>query len=251
MKAAVATARRGAAALALALAATLGAGCASVPNPNPADPLEGFNRGVQRFNDAVDDAVLRPVATAYRDHLPRPLRTGVGNFFGNLDDGWSAVNHLLQGKLEPALNMTLRVAVNSTFGLAGVLDIASEAGLERESEDFGQTLGRWGLPAGPYLVWPLLGPSSIRDSVGRPLDMAATSAVRIGVDEGALAGATLLNVVDTRARLLGATRLLEDIALDRYIFLRDAYLSRRRNLVYDGDPPPLPDPDDPPAAAPR
>lgn len=243
--------RRAGATVALALAAALCAGCASVPNPNPVDPLEGFNRGVQGFNDAVDDAVLAPVARAYRDNVPQPLRTGVGNFFGNLGDGWSAVNHLLQGKVEPALNMTLRMAVNSTFGLAGVLDIASEAGIERESEDFGQTLGRWGLPAGPYLVWPLLGPSSIRDSVGRPLDMAATSAARIGVDEGALTGATLLNVVDTRARLLGASRLLDDIALDRYIFLRDAYLSRRRNLVYDGDPPPLPEPDDPPAASPQ
>jgi phospholipid-binding lipoprotein MlaA len=242
--------RRLATLAALLLAALLG-GCASVPRPNPVDPLEGFNRGVQRFNDAVDEAVLVPVATAYRDTLPQPLRTGVGNFFGNLDDAWSAVNHLLQGKLEPALNMTLRVAVNSTFGLAGVLDVAGEAGLERESEDFGQTLGRWGLPAGPYLVWPLLGPSSIRDSVGRPLDMAATSAARIGLEEGELTASTLLNVVDTRARLLGATRLLDDIALDRYVFLRDAYLSRRRNLVHDGDPPPLPDPDDDPGAAPR
>jgi phospholipid-binding lipoprotein MlaA len=240
-----------AALLGLAVAAMAFSGCASVRNPNPADPLEGFNRGVQRFNDAVDEAVLVPVATAYRDTVPQPLRTGVGNFFGNLDDGWSAVNHLLQGKIESALNMTLRVAVNSTFGLAGVLDVAGEAGLERESEDFGQTLGRWGLPPGPYLVLPLLGPSSVRDAAGRPLDMAATSTARVGLNEGELTAATLLGVVDLRARLLGATRLLDDIALDRYVFLRDAYLSRRRNLVYDGDPPELPEPDDEPAVAPR
>ena len=226
----------------LALAAALG-GCASVPNPNPDDPFEGYNRGMQRFNDAVDDAVLAPVARTWRDQVPSFVRTGVGNFFGNLDDAWSAVNHLLQAKPEPALTMTMRVAVNSVFGFGGLLDIGTEAGLERQSEDFGQTLGRWGLPAGPYLVLPLLGPSSVRDTAGRPLDMAATSTARIGLEEAQITIASLLNVVDTRARLLGASRLLEQAALDRYVFLRDAYLARRRNLVYDGDPPPLPEPD--------
>lgn len=236
------TPRRWTAAVLLALAAALG-GCASVPNPNPDDPFEGYNRGMQRFNDAVDDAVLVPVASAWRDHVPSFVRTGVGNFFGNLDDAWSAVNHLLQAKPEPALTMTMRVAVNTVFGMLGLLDIGSEAGLERQSEDFGQTLGRWGLPPGPYLVLPLLGPSSVRDAAGRPLDMAATSTARIGLEEGEITAASMLNIVDTRSRLLGASRLLEQAALDRYIFLRDAYLARRRNLVYDGDPPPLPEPD--------
>jgi phospholipid-binding lipoprotein MlaA len=236
------TPRRWTAAVLLALAAALG-GCASVPNPNPDDPFEGYNRGMQRFNDAVDDAVLAPVARTWRDQVPSFVRTGVGNFFGNLDDAWSAVNHLLQAKPEPALTMTMRVAVNSVFGFGGLLDIGTEAGLERQSEDFGQTLGRWGLPAGPYLVLPLLGPSSVRDTAGRPLDMAATSTARIGLEEAQITIASLLNVVDTRARLLGASRLLEQAALDRYVFLRDAYLARRRNLVYDGDPPPLPEPD--------
>lgn len=234
--------RRGAAGVLLAAVSALG-GCASVPHPNPADPFEGFNRSVQRFNDAVDDAVLVPVASAWRDHVPSFVRTGVGNFFGNLDDAWSAVNHLLQAKPEPALTMTMRVAVNTVFGMLGLLDIGSEAGLERQSEDFGQTLGRWGLPPGPYLVLPLLGPSSVRDAAGRPLDMAATSTARIGLEEGEITAASMLNIVDTRSRLLGASRLLEQAALDRYIFLRDAYLARRRNLVYDGDPPPLPEPD--------
>ncbi|MCL4740004.1 MAG: VacJ family lipoprotein [Burkholderiaceae bacterium] len=236
------TPRRWTAAVLLALAAALG-GCASVPHPNPDDPFEGYNRGMQRFNDAVDDAVLAPVARTWRDQVPSFVRTGVGNFFGNLDDAWSAVNHLLQAKPEPALTMTMRVAVNSVFGFGGLLDIGTEAGLERQSEDFGQTLGRWGLPAGPYLVLPLLGPSSVRDTAGRPLDMAATSTARIGLEEAQITIASLLNVVDTRARLLGASRLLEQAALDRYVFLRDAYLARRRNLVYDGDPPPLPEPD--------
>ncbi|MCP5286895.1 MAG: VacJ family lipoprotein [Burkholderiaceae bacterium] len=204
---------------------------------NPADPFEGFNRGVQSFNDGVDDAVLKPVATAYRNVVPQFARTAVGNFFGNLGDGWSALNHLLQGKLEPALNMTLRMAVNSTFGLGGLLDVASEAGLERQSEDFGQTLGVWGVPQGPYLVLPLLGPSTLRDATGRIVDMQPETAPRYTHDEAVRNGALALNVVDTRASLLGATRLLDDIALDRYSFLRDAYLARRLNQVYDGNPP--------------
>lgn len=204
---------------------------------NPADPFEGFNRGVQAFNDGVDDAVLQPVATAYRDVVPSFARTAIGNFFGNLGDGWSAINHLLQGKLEPALNMTLRMAVNTTFGLGGLLDVAGEAGLERQSEDFGQTLGVWGVPPGPYLVLPLLGPSTVRDAGGRVVDMHEDTSLRYTHDEAVRNSGLALNIVDTRARLLGATRLLDDIALDRYSFLRDAYLARRLNQVYDGNPP--------------
>lgn len=204
---------------------------------NPADPLEGFNRGVQAFNDGVDAALLAPVARGYEQIVPAFARTAVGNFFGNLGDAWSAINHLLQGKPGPALEMTLRTAVNTSFGLGGLLDVAGEAGLERRSEDFGQTLGVWGLPAGPYLVLPLLGPSSLRDAGGRVLDMhPAVSAPY--TDEVALRnGALLVNAVDTRARLLGVGRLLDDIALDRYSFMRDAYLARRLNQVWDGEPP--------------
>lgn len=202
-----------------------------------ADPLEGWNRGVQSFNDGVDNAVLKPVAEAYVKVVPSFVRTGVGNFFGNLGDAWSAVNHLLQGKPEGALNMTLRLAVNSTLGLGGVLDIASEAGLDRRSEDLGQTLGVWGVPSGPYLVLPLLGPSSLRDSVGTAVGMAERASPQFTDEQSLRNAALLLNVVQTRAELLGASRLLDDIALDRYTFLRDAYLARRRNLVYDGNPP--------------
>lgn len=244
---------RGAAAVLVAAAAAL-SGCATVANPNPADPLEGWNRGVQGFNDSVDEAVLKPVATRYREWVPQPVRTGVTNFFGNLADAWSAVNQGLQGKVEPALGMTMRFVVNSSFGLAGVLDPATEMGLERQSEDFGQTLGRWGFGPGPYLVWPLFGPSSVRDSVALPLDVSATSVSLFGLDGGHQFGASLLGVINLRANLLGASKLLDEIALDRYSFLRDAYLARRRNLVYDGDPPELPeppDPEDPADTAPR
>jgi phospholipid-binding lipoprotein MlaA len=219
------------------------ASVAAQPVANPADPLEGFNRGVMRFNDGVDNAVLKPVAEAYRKVVPSFVQTGVGNFFGNLGDGWSALNQLLQGKLEPALNMTLRMAVNSTFGLGGVLDIATEAGLERQSEDLGQTLGVWGAPSGPYLVLPLLGPSTVRDSVGVAASMSTATSPQYTDDSGTANAAFLLNVVHTRASLLGASKLLDDIALDRYSFLRDAYLARRKNQVYDGKPP-----EDPPEA---
>lgn len=202
-----------------------------------ADPLEGFNRGVQSFNDGVDNAVLKPVAEAYVKVVPSFVRTGIGNFFGNLGDGWSAVNHLLQGKPKSALNMTLRMAVNTTFGLGGLLDVAGEAGLERQPEDLGQTLGVWGLPAGPYLVLPLLGPSSVRDSVGTAVGLSSRTTPEYTDDQAVANSAFLLGVVHARAGLLGATKLLDDIALDRYTFLRDAYLARRRNLVYDGNPP--------------
>lgn len=203
----------------------------------PNDPLEGFNRGVMVFNDGVDNAVLKPVAEGYRKWVPSFVQTAVGNFFDNLGDGWSAINHLLQGKPEPALNMTLRMAVNSSFGLGGLLDVASEAGLERQPEDLGQTLGVWGVPAGPYLVLPLLGPSTLRDSLGVAASMSTRTTPQVTDDTGTANAALLLSVVHTRASLLGATRLLDDIALDRYSFLRDAYLARRKNQIYDGNPP--------------
>ncbi|AKJ27660.1 VacJ family lipoprotein [Caldimonas brevitalea] len=213
------------------LAATL-AGCAQ----NPKDPLEPLNRKVYAFNEAVDKAVLKPVATVYRDTLPQPVRTGVTNFFSNLGDAWSAVNGFLQLKLETGLMNTMRFGVNTFFGLGGLLDIATEAGIEAQDEDFGQTLGRWGIGAGPYLVLPLLGPSTLRDTAALPVDMQAAGYVfrNDATTAYSLAG---LRIVNTRANLLGATSMLEDAALDRYLFLRDAYLQRRQSLVYDGDPP--------------
>lgn len=232
--------RHGAATAAVALALLLG-GCASVPAgadgrpipPSPQDPWERFNRSMYAFNDAVDRAVVKPVATAYRDAVPQLLRTWVGNFFGNVADAWSSVNHLLQGKPADALHMGMRVATNTVLGLGGVLDIATEARLDRRSEDFGQTLGRWGVPAGPYLVLPLLGPSSVRDTAALPLDLRASAALAFE-HTADRAGLTVLDVVHRRSTLLDAGRVMDDIALDRYQFMRDAYLQRRRSLVLDG-----------------
>jgi phospholipid-binding lipoprotein MlaA len=211
-------------------------GCATVPNAYPRDPLEPFNRGVYHLNDAVDRAVIKPVATAYRDVLPSPIRTGVNNFFSNLQDAWSAVNSALQLKGEAAGNNLVRFGVNTFLGLGGVLDIASEMRIERHTEDFGQTLGYWGVGAGPYLVLPLLGPSTVRDTAALPVDAQGNLVSGIS-DVGTRNSATALNLLDRRSRLLDATKLLDEVALDPYTFTRDAHLQRRRNSVYDGNPP--------------
>jgi len=180
--------------------------------------------------------VLKPVATAYQKVVPAFVRTAVHNFFGNAEDAWSAVNHVLQGKFQSGFEMLVRFNTNTVFGFGGLLDIASEAGLERQPEDFGQTLGRWGLGAGAYIVWPVLGPSSVRDSLALPLDRSATPAVVFN-DYADELGILTVQLVDTRANLLSATRVIDDIALDKYSFVRDGYLARRRSLVYDGNPP--------------
>ena len=221
------------------LAATLlVGGCATVPGGAPAskdDPWEGFNRKVYAFNDTVDEAVLKPVATAYRNVVPQLVRTGIDNFFSNIGDVWSAANHLLQGKVHHGLDMGMRVLVNSTAGLGGILDPATEFGLVRRSEDFGQTLGKWGVGAGPYLVLPFLGPSTLRDSVGLVADRQA-SASNLGSTEYARIGITTLELVNLRASLLATTQLLDAVALDRYSFIRQAYLARRLDQVTDGAP---------------
>lgn len=222
------------------VAAALLAGCAAVSAQAgakaPADPWEGFNRAVFGFNDAIDEAVLKPVAQAYRAVLPQPVRTGVSNVYGNFDDAWSAVNHLLQGKGQSGLEMTMRVLVNSTFGLLGLLDPATEMRLDRQSEDLGQTLAVWGVGSGPYLVLPLLGPSTVRDTFALPADRAVSPS-QLADRTAQRAAVTALGIVDTRARLLATTELVGQVALDRYTFVRDAYLSRRRDQVYDGAPP--------------
>lgn len=228
-------ARRASLALSLLLLLALSA-CATGPNANPRDPLEPFNRGVYQFNDTVDRAVIKPVATAYRDVLPSPVRTGVNNFFSNLQDAWSAINSALQLKGEAATNNLFRFGVNTFLGLGGVLDIASEMRIERQTEDFGQTLGHWGVGAGPYLVLPLLGPSTVRDTAALPVDSQGNPVSGIS-DVATRNSATALNLLDRRARLLDATKLLDQVALDPYTFTRDAHLQRRRNLVYDGNPP--------------
>lgn len=217
----------------LAVAATLG-GCAT--GSNPQDPYEGFNRGVYKFNDTVDRVALKPVATAYKNVLPSFVQTGVNNFFSNLGDVWSAANNMLQGKGEAGMSDVTRVALNSTFGLLGLIDFATPAGLPKHGEDFGQTLGYWGLNSGPYLVLPLLGPSTVRDTAALPVDWKGnlwsykdpTNVRNIG---------TAINIIDKRATLLDASTMLSEAALDPYEFLRDGYLQRRQSQVYDGNVP--------------
>lgn len=220
----------------MVLLAALG-GCATL---SERDPFEGFNRAVFTFNDKLDEVAIKPAATAYQAILPQYIRTGIDNVFGNIGDLWSAVNHLLQAKPRDAVEMGFRFVFNSTFGLAGWLDIATEAGLERRSEDFGQTLGRWGLKPGPYLVLPLLGPSNLRDGAALPLDLRALPPAYF--DEGRDRNpVSVLYLISTRARLLSATRAIDQIALDKYTLVRDGYLARRRDQVYDGEPPEEPE----------
>ena len=201
-------------------------GCASTGS-NPQDPYESFNRKVQSFNDGVDDAVLKPVATAYQTVTPQPVRTGVGNFFGNVGDLWSMVNHLLQGNGLQAYNHMVRFTTNTVLGIGGLLDIATEMGVDRQKQDFGRTLGAWGIKPGPYLVLPLLGPSTVRDTVALPADWNGNvlSELRPISHRNALVG---LKVVDDRARLLKAGDIVDSVALDRYVLLRDVYLQSRQ-----------------------
>lgn len=208
-------------------------GCASTRNPH--DPLEGFNRRMFQFNDAVDNVAVKPAAIVYRSMTPSFVQTGVGNFFGNLADVPTMANNVLQGKFENGLTDFMRIALNTTMGLGGVLDIASEAGLQKHREDFGQTFGKWGVPSGPYVVLPIFGPSTMRDTLIMPLDWNADLWVRA---HGPLRSTgAVLRLIDQRAALLDASTLIEEAALDRYEFVRDAYLQRRENHVYDGEIP--------------
>jgi len=207
-------------------------GCATTNNPN--DPFEKFNRAMFTFNDAVDRNALKPVATAYKNVTPGFVQTGVNNFFGNLSDLWSAANNFAQLKGRDGMNDFTRFAVNSTLGLVGVLDIATPAGLAKHNEDLGQTLGYWGVPAGPYLMLPILGPSTIRDTVALPGDWWGDAWTHVN-DIPWRNGGIVLRAVDQRASVLDASNLLEDAALDRYEFIRDGYLQRRASKVLDTD----------------
>jgi phospholipid-binding lipoprotein MlaA len=212
---------------------TLLSACAA--GPSAADPWEGWNRKVYALNERLDAAVLKPVAVAYTKVVPSPVRSGVNTFYGHFTDLWSGVNNLLQGKVGPSLQDLARVGTNVFLGLT-VFDVATELGLDRQDEDLGQTLGRWGLGPGPYVIWPLLGPSTLRDSVAMPFDRAIGPSLL--TDRDALRAAiTALGLVNERVALLDATRMLDDMALDKYSFVRDGYLQRRRSLVFDGNPP--------------
>jgi phospholipid-binding lipoprotein MlaA len=239
-------------------------GCATVAHRNPTDPWEPMNRSVSKFNEGVDAMLLKPTATLYKDYVPPLVRTGVSNFFGNLGDAWSFVNSALQLKLQNAADNFARVQTNTVFGVFGIFDVASDLNIERHREDFGQTLGRWGVGSGPYLVLPFLGPSTLRDAAALPIDWRGDLVRRI--DPVSARNAVWgLRAVNQRAGLLRASDVLDQAALDKYSFARDAHLQRRRADIYEPDdprrevPPPLPDYDEPapttpapaaPAAAP-
>ena len=219
---------------AVALACAVLQGCASGPQANPADPLEPLNRSVYNFNEGLDRAVLKPVATAYQSVTPSPVRTGVTNFFENLSDAWSFVNNVLQARPTEAADSLFRFTTNTFWGIGGIFDVASDLKIPKHKEDFGQTLGTWGLSSGPYLVLPLFGPSSVRDSAGLLVDRQGSLLSQTN-DIGVRNSLTGLNLVDTRANFLEAGNLLDQAALDKYAFIRDAYLQRRKNQVGGGE----------------
>jgi phospholipid-binding lipoprotein MlaA len=221
----------------LSLALVSLAGCAASSSnikPSPQDPYEHFNRRVYAFNDALDRGVAKPVAKAYRAVTPQPVRTGIGNFIANLGMPLTLVNDLLQGKLRAALSDTGRLVLNTTMGIGGLFDVASKAGIDRNDEDFGQTLGKWGVPAGPFLMLPLLGPSSLRDAPTGIADGFANPATYANVE--ARWGYRTLELLHTRYELLALDPTL-DKAFDKYAFLRDAYVQNRAYKVSDGNVP--------------
>ncbi|HET7774689.1 MAG TPA: VacJ family lipoprotein [Burkholderiaceae bacterium] len=223
--------RVAAAALALALAS----GCASLGS-NPADPLEPINRKVFAFNDTVDRAVTKPIAQGYQKVVPEPVRTCVGNFFYNMSVPLTAVNNLLQGKVVSFCQDITRFTLNTIFGFGGCVDIATELGIERNRTDIGETLGRWGMPPGPYLVLPIFGPSTVRDSTSLLVDLGYNPITQIN-DDNARLSLVVLRAVDTRASLLRAEQLLDSMGIDKYNAIRTVYLQQRLNAIYDGNPP--------------
>ena len=206
-------------------------GCAS--SNTPGDPFEGFNRAMFSFNETVDTAVLEPIATGYRNVVPEPVRECTGNVFSNINDIFVAVNSLLQGKVGDAVSDACRVLINSTVGILGCFDVASKMGLEKHNRDFGQTFGKWGIASGPYLVLPFLGPSSIREGVGTMIYSRLDPVWANHIPTRNVAYS--LRAVNGRSDLLSASRALEDAALDKYAFVRDAYVQRRQSLIDDGE----------------
>ncbi len=201
------------------------------------DPLEGFNRSMFTFNDNLDQYVAKPLARGYKKITPDPIDRGISNFFSNLDEVSAILNNSLQLKFKDAASDLGRLAVNSTLGLLGFMDVATDMGLQKHHEDFGQTLGAWGMGPGPYLVLPVIGPSSGRDAVGFTADWFTNPLYYVVEDAGVSWGLYIIRFVDRRADLLKTTDLLESAALDPYSFMRESYLQRRLNQVYDGDPP--------------
>ena len=219
------------------LAFALVAGCATTSGGDPRDPLEGFNRSMYSFNEGFDEIIGKPVASTYKAVVPDPMRTWVRNFFANIEDVFIGVNNMLQGKFVDGWTDWVRFAFNSTLGVVGINDVASEMGIEKHNEDFGQTFGRWGIGSGPYLVLPLFGPSSVRDFGGLWIDWTVDPLWHYTRPIALRNSLSFLRGVSRRTDLLDASRILEEAALDKYVFQRDAYLQRRRALVHDGNPP--------------
>jgi phospholipid-binding lipoprotein MlaA len=223
--------------LGLVAAILLMTGCATTnQSAGVNDPFEGYNRAMYKFNDAVDTAVLKPVAKGYDAVVPDPISHGVSNFFSNLNDITVIINDLLQGKFNQAYRDTYRFVLNSTVGVAGIFDVAGLNGFTKNNEDFGQTLGVWGAEPGAYVVLPFFGPRNVRDSFGLVGDMFTDPVMYVEGDDARLAIAGT-RVIDTRANLLKAEKVLDEAALDEYSYIRDAYMQRREHLVYDGNPP--------------
>ena len=221
-------------------------GCASIPagvEPSPHDPWESFNRSVFEFNEGLDAYLLKPVVAGYRFILPEFVRQGIYNFFSNYSDIYTALFNLLQGRLDYAFNDLMRVAVNTTMGLGGLLDLATPGGLEKHKEDWGQTLGVWGVPAGPYVVLPFFGPSNVRDAFGTVADLESDYLFRFLPDVALRNSVTGLRVVNARNTYYEAGDLLDGAAIDKYSFMRDAYIQRREyqiNEGRDGEEPQMP-----------
>lgn len=212
-------------------------GCATTQHSAEVnDPLESYNRFMYSFNDKVDKAVFKPVAQGYNYVMPDPVNKSVSNFFSNLNEVTVIVNDILQFKFNQAIYDTGRFVTNSTIGVLGLFDIASMSGLEKHDEDFGQTLGYWGVDTGPYIVWPFIGPSNIRDTAGLVGDYY-TDPVTYVKGPDARNPLLITRIVDKRANLLSAEKVLDEAATDEYSYVRDAYLQRRLNLVHDGNPP--------------
>ncbi|KVL85224.1 VacJ family lipoprotein [Burkholderia stagnalis] len=217
------------AALAVAAAAAL-SGCATVQTPTKGDPLEGFNRTMYKFNDTVDTYALKPVAQGYQYVVPQPVRDSVTNFFSNIGDVYIAANNLVQLRIADGVGDIMRVVINTVFGVGGLFDVATIAKLPKHTADFGVTMGRYGMPSGPYLVLPLLGPSTVRDAAGLGVDYLGNPLTYVKPD-GVSYGLFGVNLVNTRANLLGAGDVLEAAAIDKYSFVRNAYLQRRQTLI--------------------
>lgn len=233
--------------IAIVFVSFLMAACASIPEGtqrSKVDPWEPMNRNIFEFNQKLDKYALKPVSQTYQFVVPEFFRDGISNMFSNISDVYTAGNNVLQGKPKEALDDVCRVIVNTTFGIAGFFDVASQGGIDKHKEDFGLTLGHWGIGNGPYLVLPVLGESSVRDTVGWVVDIQTDILLQQVSNIPVRNSITALRLVDIRTKLLGATDLLDEAAFDKYTFTRDAYLQRRYSRIYDGNPPPVLDDDD-------